>query len=120
MADLLKHAQDVLAQMGLEPLEPGHEVSLASRLVHDLGLAGDDFGEFWEEVSKRVPVRELDAGCILSELSRDTYRVTMARSRLGRRFAGVRRHYVSRIWCPAATLASLLPGSDDIPPHNNR
>ncbi len=119
MADLLKHVQDVLAEMGLEPLEPGHEVSLTSRLVHDLGLAGDDFGEFWAELSKRMPVRALDAGHMPSELSRDAYRVTMARSRLGRRYAGVRRYHLSRIRCPAATLASLLPESDDIPPHND-
>jgi hypothetical protein len=111
MADLLRHAREVMTEMGLEPLEPTHEVSPGSRVVHDLGLAGDDFGAFWLALSDRVPVQVLDGRCVPLELSHDAYRVSMARSWLGQALTGLRRQYVSRIECPAVTLASLLPGT---------
>ena len=120
MTRLVRQAGAVMADLGLEPLEPSHEMSPASRVVHDLGLAGDDFEAFWRELSERIPVQPLDGRCVPLEFSHDAYRVSMARSWLGRTFAGVRHSYVTQIECPPVTLASLLPARSSPSDHRAR
>ncbi len=109
MTRLVRQAGAVMADLGLEPLEPSHEPSPASWVLHDLGMAGDEADAFWQALLERVPVRPLDGRCVPSEFSHDGYRVSMARSWLGRTLAGVRHSYVSQIERPPVTLASLLP-----------
>lgn len=107
MPRLVRQAGAVMADLGLDSLEPNHEISPASRVVHDLGLAGDEAEAFWQALPEPVPVRPLDGRCVPLECSHDADRILMVRFWLGRTLAGGRHSYVTQIECPPVTLASL-------------
>ena len=95
----------------LKPLDPSHIMSINSRLVHDLGIAGDDFDEFIKifgtEKLDDDQISELQI-FIPSETSHDSYLLAMARSWLAKKFPRLRLLFVQRIKSPHFTVEDFL------------
>ncbi|MBT2129917.1 hypothetical protein [Aliiroseovarius lamellibrachiae] len=78
------------------------------RVVHDLGLAGDDFEEFYEVLQRFEPTEnKVPRRFIPSELSRDAYYVACATGYFARRFPWLRRRYVRKLSVPELRLKEL-------------
>ena len=103
--------EEAYRRLGLIPLEAGHTVTPSSRMLHDLGVAGDDVDELLENLG----VRELDRETSLRlgpyfprETSRDAYLVAMARGRLSA-FLGIRpSFYVARLRHPSISVDDFI------------
>ncbi len=90
------------------PIEPAHVITMGSRLVHDLGVAGDDWDEFEAVLDEAYGTRfVVPRGFIPPEISNDSYRVAAAHGWLARRYPRVREWHRSRIRCPELTLEQL-------------
>lgn len=108
LSELEKYYIGLLDRMGFEPLTQVRASILDCRVVHDLGISGDDFVEFLAEVRLwKTPVGEIPDRFIPGEISRDSYLVSMARSKLARRFPFLAKYYVSRITSPPLKIGEL-------------
>ena len=63
----------VIERLEIRPIDPSHAISMQSRLVHDLGICGDDWGEFYSFLSHVYKsTNPFDAHYIPPEFSHDT------------------------------------------------
>ena len=103
--------REALQIFAVEPISTKLPDLLDCRMVHDLGIAGDDCYDFFEILNSLKPTKgEIPLKFIPGELSRDAYFA----SRLSNRFLWVKCWYVTRIKCPPLTVRrmyQLLYGS---------
>ena len=95
-------------EYGCVPFDTKSSIGMHSKIVHDLGVVGDDFTDFYEILSKIYCSKNLvPEHYIPSELSADAYYIAMARSFPIRNIEYIRDWYLSRIKCPALSLKDL-------------
>ena len=100
--------QEVLNQLEVDPITSDQIHLLDSRIVHDLGISGDDFVEFIEVIkSKRKTTGDVPAKFIPTELSMDSYLVAMCRSWQSRRWPPLLNFYRWRIRSEPLTVRQL-------------
>lgn len=102
---------NALNKLQLCPLKSDHVISQDSRLVHDLGIAGDDL----EELLQLLDLTELTPKQVTglrvanpAETSRDAYLVSMASSWLSVRFPWLVPYFVRQLKAPAFTVREFL------------
>ncbi|WP_322892210.1 MULTISPECIES: hypothetical protein [unclassified Yoonia] len=101
----------VMDRWELKPLRPSHQISLDSRLVHDLGISGDDFDELlrclgiddlendrWSPIKRYIP----------TELSFESFFIAMARTKLARKFPLIREFYLNQLKSPDLSVGEFL------------
>ena len=110
-ADLFEQFLSALEAFSMRSIVSTDKLSPESRLVHDVGIAGDDFDEFLTILrgSELTPEQALRLSPFIpSETSSDAYYVTMARSGLSIRFPALRSYYIRRIKSPELTVGEFL------------
>jgi hypothetical protein len=108
LSEIEKYYVGLLERMGFRPLTQVRVSVLECRVVHDLGITGDDFVEFLAEIRLwKTPIGEVPVRFIPSEVSRDSYLVSMARSKLALRFPFIAKYYVNRIASPPLKLGDM-------------
>ena len=84
------------------------DITETTRLVHDLGISGDDWDDFSEDLVRAYGWKfEIDEIFIPSELSADSLNVSRANGVFAAWFPRLRQYYIGRIRCPPLTLAQL-------------
>ncbi|WP_139246502.1 hypothetical protein [Thalassovita taeanensis] len=100
---------EALRRYGVEPISTDRSTLLDFRLVQDLGIAGDDFEDFFEIINSMRPVSgKLPRRFIPSELGSDAYHVAQATGWLSKKIPWLKRWHISRIKCPSITLRELF------------
>ena len=111
MSDLSPPMREVARWPGFRFLlvDPGHVISMKSRLVHDLGITGDDFDEFVPvlEAAYGTRLSSFPEGVIPGEPSFDAFRLERARGWIARSSPRWRAWCVSRIRSQPFTLEEL-------------
>ncbi|MEQ6204721.1 hypothetical protein ABMC88_16890 [Sulfitobacter sp. HNIBRBA2951] len=99
--------QAALKKLAIDPINKREDI-LSSRLVHDLGIAGDDFQDFFEILDAMRPVSgKIPAKYIPSELSKDAFLVARAHSWLARKSPTYKQYCLKRIVTPQLELRKL-------------
>ena len=81
---------------------------LELRLVHDMGITGDDFADFYTAIVAKRPTTELVPKIFVPpELSKDSYLVAMSRSWKVRGWNRIASIYRNRIRCEPLTIRQL-------------
>lgn len=81
---------------------------LKLRIVHDLGITGDDFADFYRAIVARRPTSELvPKKFVPSELSKDSYLVAMSRSWKVKGWNRIASYYRNRIRSEPLTIRQL-------------
>jgi hypothetical protein len=109
--NLFQAFNSTYVELGLKPIEKTHILSERSRVVHDLGIAGDDIDEILTAMKfgsvNHTQIKKLKP-FIPTETSNDAYLVSMARSQLANILPCLKRFYVNRISCPPITVSNFI------------
>lgn len=98
----------VLERLNWPPISPTHSINANSRIVHDLGIIGDDWDSFYE-VLRNVYGKDfvVPAPNMPGEISHDSAMVASAGGWLARWLPAIQNWYISRIRCNPLTLKDL-------------
>ena len=106
--DLEALFRGVLQRLTRIPTEFAGSNLLSARVVHDLGIAGDDFFELVEALNRISPIkRPVPERLVPAEASADAYYAACSQSWLANKIPAIRRWYISRISAPPTTLDDL-------------
>ncbi len=99
--------QIAVDRLGICPIQLQDDF-MCMRVVHDLGIAGDDFQDFFEILSNLKPTSgKVPREFIPGELSRDAYLVACARGWLARKWPALAKFHTARIGAPELRLHDL-------------
>ena len=90
---------NAFGRLGLRPIDDSHEMGASSRIVHDLGIAGDDFDEIIEylfSICGRFKIDQKIDKFIPHETSKDAYYLSMARSRIASKCRWIAKYYMKK------------------------
>lgn len=106
MICLSQEMRDVALLCVIRPIDPSHTVSMESRIVHDLGIFGEEWIDFANRL-KQVYKRNTFAvdPYIPRVLSTDVLILSLARTWPARQVGWVRTSLQSRIRVPALSLS---------------
>lgn len=103
-----KFYNDILRDLDIAPISQSYRSLLDARIVHDLGISGDDFSDFYEEIQARrytnilIPKKFIPA-----ELSKESHAVAILKSWPAKKFPFIQRYYRSKIKCPPLKIIEL-------------
>ena len=100
--------REILIVVGSHLIGPENISFLDLRVVHDLGITGDDFADFYAAIVAKRPTTELVPKIFVpSELSTDSYFVAMSRSWKVKGWNRIASFYRNRIRCEQLPIRQL-------------
>lgn len=98
----------VVQKLNWPTISSKHVIGAHTRIVHDLGILGDDWDDFYsalkEEYGKDFTI---SAKFMPGEVSHDAAMVASAQGFMARRIPVIQDWYISRIRCSPLTLGEL-------------
>lgn len=98
----------VIRRLNWPAISRGHKMTGNTRIVHDLGIIGDDWDSLYEALRREYGKDFLVPACFMpGEVSHDSAMVASAEGWISRKLPAVQNWYVSRIRCSPLTIDEL-------------